>query len=116
MEQPEIKSYRFVLNFHNFLWNLYFLLEPIQDGDLSLNLDLERVEIPSFEIRAAKIKEGIETLISTPLPEDIVALSNLSSEDSKTAVLVEPIKTINPLKIDLSEKVSFILLLSYPFF
>ena len=80
--------------------------EPTEDGDLSLKVDLERVEVPSFEICTAKIKEGIENLVSTPLPEDIVALSNLSSEDSSPAILVEPIKTINPMKIELVEKVS----------
>ena len=78
----------------------------MEAGDLALKLKVAPASISSSEDRSQKFAKAVDSLIATPLPEDIVAVTEMSSnDDTHKVLLVEPIKTINPSRIETSQKV-----------
>ena len=85
---------------------LTFILAPLIDGDLTLDLKTAPVSVSASEDRSRKYSDAIDTLVDTPVPEDIVAITEMTGENRPPVLLVEPIKTINFSKIESSSKVS----------
>ena len=53
----------------------------MEAGDLALNFKVAPASISSSEDRGQKFAKAVDSLIATPLPEDIVAVTEMSSND-----------------------------------